>query len=109
MELIDDDHSGTIERKEFISWLKKGIALLRALEGPQRIEYAKKDPFNVKLINMYEALVDNWTTASKITHQFPAGPLGLTFNQQAEGGVNVVHVHQLNPIVVRVMQRSSYW
>ena len=97
MELIDDDHSGTIERKEFIRWVQRGIALMRALDGPQRMEYAKSDPFNAKLINMYEALVDNWTTASKITHQFPAGPLGLTFNQQTEDGVNVVHVLSIKP------------
>jgi hypothetical protein len=97
MDLIDDDHSGTIERKEFMTWLQKGIALMRALDGPQRVQYALKDPFNVKLINMYEALVDNWTTSSKITHEFPAGPLGLTFNQQKENGENVVHVLSIKP------------
>ena len=97
MELIDEDHSGTIERQEFMHWLKKGIALMRALDGKQRVQYALKDPFHIKLINMYEALVDNWTTASKITHAFPAGPLGLTFNQQTENGENVVHVLSIKP------------
>ena len=94
MNMIDDDHSGTIDSDEFVKWLQGGIAMMRALDGPARVKFAKKSPFNPKLINLYEALVDNWSTASKITHEFQAGPLGLTFRENKEGPnmENVVHV-----------------
>ena len=63
MELIDEDHSGTIERQEFMHWLKKGIALMRALDGKQRVQYALKDPFHIKLINM-----STHTAHASVTH-----------------------------------------
>ena len=92
MDMIDNDRSGSIEQNEFVDWLKKGIAFMRALDGPQRVQHAQKAPFNAKLINLYESLVDNWSTASKITHEFGPGSLGLTFKPEEENGVTVIHV-----------------
>jgi len=92
MGIIDKDQSGSIEQNEFVDWLKKGIAFMRALDGPQRVQHAQTAPFNAKLINLYESLVDNWSTASKITHEFGAGSLGLTFKPEKENGVPVIHV-----------------